>query len=77
MALPLSALWLMVLMSPPAVGKERMLLAVERGGNLFAQRSRFRHEVIKPPENATKGGVGRVVRGHATINAIGAPLITA
>ena len=56
----------MGLMSPPTVRKERVLLPVERGGDLLAQFSRFRHEVIKPPENAAKGGVRRILRRHAT-----------
>jgi hypothetical protein len=66
---PLSALWLMGLMSPPPVRKERVLLPVERGGDPLAQFSRFCQEVIKPPENAAngvKGGVRRILRRHAT-----------
>ena len=66
MALPRSALWLMGLMSVPPVGKERVLLAVERGGDSFTQLSRFRHEVIKPSQDATEGGVRRILSRHTT-----------
>ena len=66
LALPLSALWLMGLMSLPPVRKERVLLAVERGGDSLAQFSRFCQEVIKPPKNATKEGVGRILGRHST-----------
>ena len=66
MALPRSALWLMGLMSVPPVRKERVLLAVERGGDSLTQLSRFRHEVIKPSQDATEGGVRRILSGHIT-----------
>ena len=56
----------MGLMSLPPVRKERVLLAVERGGNSLTQLSRFRHEVIKPSQDATEGGVRRILSRHVT-----------
>ncbi len=64
MALPRSPLWLMGLMGVPPVRKERVLLAVERGGDSLTQLSRFRHEVIKPPQDATEGAVRRILSRH-------------
>lgn len=66
MALPLPALWLMELMSLPPVRKERVMLAVARGGDALTQFSRFCQEVIEPPENATEGGVRRILNRHIT-----------
>jgi len=63
---PLSALWLMGLMSLPPVRKERMLLAVERGGDLLTEFRRLCHEVIKPSQNATKDGIAWILGRHAT-----------
>ena len=56
----------MGLMSVPPVRKERVLLAVERGGDSLTQLSRFRHEVIKPSQDATEGGVRRILSRHIT-----------
>ena len=61
---PLSALWLMGLMSLPPVRKERVLLAVERGGDSLTQLSRFHQEGIKPSQDATEGGVRRILSRH-------------
>jgi hypothetical protein len=77
MALPRSALWLMGLMSLPPLRKERMLLAVERGGDSLTQSSRFRHEVIKPSQDATEGGVRRILSTHITNNCNRYSIITA
>jgi hypothetical protein len=56
----------MGLMSLPPLRKERMLLAIERGGDSLTQSSRFRHEVIKPSQDATEGGVRRILSRHVT-----------
>jgi hypothetical protein len=53
-------------MSLPPVGEERMLFAVERGGDLFAEFRRLDHEVIKPSQNATKDGIGWILGRHAS-----------
>ena len=63
----LSALWLMGLMSLPPIGKEWVLLLADKcGSDSLTQFRRFCQEVINPPENAAKGGVRRILRGHAT-----------
>ena len=77
MALPHSALWLMGLMSLPPLRKERVLLAVERGGDSLTQFRGFYQEVIKPPENAAKSGVRRILRRHATNSCNRYSIITA
>ena len=66
MALPLSALWLMGLMSPPPVREERVLLPVERGSDLLTELRRLGHEVINPSQNAAKDGIAWILRRHAT-----------
>jgi hypothetical protein len=74
--LTLSAVWVVGLMSLAPLRKERMLLlAHERGIDLLTEFRGFRHEVIQPPKNATKGWIGRVSDRHATDSAIGTPSI--
>jgi len=65
LALPLSALWLMGLMSLPPIRKEWVLLADKCGSDSLTQFRRFCQEVIKSLENAAKGGVRRILRRHA------------
>ncbi len=55
----------MGLMSLPPLRKERMLLAVERGGNPITEFRRLCHEIIKPSQNATKDGIAWILRRHA------------
>ncbi len=53
-------------MSLPPIRKEWVLLADKRGSDSLTQFRRFRQEVIEPPENAAKGGVGRILGRHPT-----------
>ena len=77
MALPLSTIWLMGLMSLPPIWKEWVLLADKRGSDSLTQFRRFGQEVINPPENAAKCGVRRILRRHAANSCNWYSIITA
>jgi len=67
----------MSLMNPPPLWKEWVLFANMRGVDLLAQLGRFRHEVIKSPQNPPEGDVWRILSRHTKTAAIGTPLNTA
>ena len=66
LALPLSTLGLMRLMSLPPIRKEWVLLAVKCGSDSLTQFGRFCQEVIKPSQDATEAGVRRILSRHIT-----------